>query len=181
VDEGSLAPDLAPVAMRDYLNPSLDTTISAIGQLIYRLGKHADQWALLRERPDLARSAANEATRMGSPVRSFARHTSRDAQIDGVRVPAGARVMMLFASANRDERAFERPDEFDVTRDPRTHLGFGRGVHMCVGQHLAQLEMTALIEAMIPQVKRIEVGEPVVALNNTIYGFASLPTRFVAG
>lgn len=180
VEKGALAPDLAPVSMRDYLNPSLDTTISATGQLIYQLGRNPDQWALLRARPELARNAVNEAVRMASPVRSFARHTSRDVAIGDVTIPEGARVMMVFASGNRDERVFENPDAFDITRSPRHHLGFGSGVHMCVGMHLAQMEMIALLEAMIPRVKRIEVGEPVIAMNNTIYGIGALPTRFVA-
>jgi cytochrome P450 len=178
VEQGLLAPDLAPVAMRDYLNPSLDTTISAIGQVIYQLGINPDQWRMLQAKPELARNAANEAVRMASPVRSFARHTSRDAKVGDIRIPEGARVMMLFASANRDHRVFEDPDRFDITRHPRHHLGFGRGIHMCVGQHLAQMEMIALLEAMIPRVKAIETGEPTVALNNTIYAFASLPAAF---
>ncbi len=178
VAEGRLAPDLAPVAMRDYLNPSLDTTISATGQLIYQLGRNPDQWEKLRERPDLARGAANEAVRMGSPVRSFCRHTSRAVNIGGVTIPEGARVMMVFASANRDERQFERPDDFDITRRAGMHLGFGAGIHRCVGMHLAQLEMVSLIEAMIPHVKTIEVGAPTVALNNTIYAFSALPCVF---
>lgn len=179
VEQGLLAPDLAPVAMRDYLNPSLDTTISATGQLIWRLGSHPDQWELLRNRPELVRNAANEAVRMASPVRSFVRHAARDVDVEGYRIPAGSRIMMVFASANRDERTFERPDTFDVTRNPRHHVGFGSGIHMCVGMHLAQMEMIALLEAMIPMVERIEVGEGIIALNNTIYGFSSLPARFV--
>jgi len=180
VEQGLLSADLAPVAMRDYLNPSLDTTISATGQLIYQLGRNPDQWKLLRSRPDLARNAANEAVRMASPVRSFVRHTSREVEVAGHIIPEGARVMMVFASANRDDRAFERPDEFDITRNPRHHLGFGSGIHMCVGMHLAQMEMIALLEAMIPRVESIEVGEAVPGLNNTIHGFASLPARFIA-
>jgi cytochrome P450 len=179
-DRGELAPELAPVCMRDYLNPSLDTTISATGELLYRLGQNPAQWAMLRERPQLARGAVNEAIRLASPVRSFSRHTSKTVTIDGVAIPEGARVMIVFASANRDERIFERPDEFDITRDPRRHLAFGRGLHMCAGQHLAQLEMMALVKAMIPRVDKIEVGEPEVALNNTIYRYASLPARFAA-
>ncbi len=178
VEEGRLVPDLAPVAMRDYLNPSLDTTISATGQLLYQLGRNPDQWERLRAQPDLARNAANEAVRMASPVRSFARHTSRPVEIAGHLIPEGARVMMLFASANRDERVFENPDRFDISRNPRHHLGFGSGIHMCVGQHLAQMEMIALLNAMIPRVATIAVSEPVVALNNTIHSFASLPTTF---
>jgi cytochrome P450 len=86
--------------------------------------------------------------------------------------------MMLFAAANRDERAFDRPDAFDVTRDPRRHLGFGAGIHMCLGRHLAQLEMTAILKAMLARIERIEVGEPTVALNNTIYRYEKLPARF---
>jgi cytochrome P450 len=178
VERGELAPDLAPVCMRDYLNPSLDTTISATGELIFRLARHPDQWALLRERPDHALRAANEAVRLASPVRSFARHASRSAEIEGVEIPDGARVMMLFASANRDERAFDRPDAFDITRDPRRHLGFGAGIHMCLGRHLAQLEMTAILKAMLARVEEIEVAEPTVALNNTIYRYEKLPARF---
>lgn len=179
VEQGDLPAELAPVAMRDYLNPSLDTTISATGQLIHQLGINPDQWRRLRERPELARNAANEAVRMASPVRSFARHASRDVRVGDVTIPASSRVMMLFASANRDERVFEQPDRFDITRDPRHHLGFGSGVHMCVGQHLAQMEMIALLGAMLARVERIEVDPPVVALNNTIYAFASLPTTLV--
>ena len=180
VDEGKLAPDLAPVAMRDYLNPSLDTTISATGQLIYQIGRHPHQWARLREQPNLANAAVNEAVRLASPVRNFCRHASRDIEIGGVAIPEGARVMMVFASANRDERVFAQADEFDIARRGRRHLGFGLGVHMCVGQHLAQLEMVSLIEAMIPRVKEVRVGEPEIALNNTIYGFSKLPCRFEA-
>jgi ferredoxin-NADP reductase len=180
VESGSLAPDLAPVAMRDYLNPSLDTTISATGQLIYQLGINPDQWERLRKEPELARNAANEAVRMASPVRSFSRHTSREVEIDGYLIPEGARVMMLFASANRDETVFANPDKFDISRNPRHHVGFGSGIHMCVGQHLAQMEMIALLNSMIPRVRDIQVGDPVVALNNTIYGFGRLPTAFIA-
>ena len=161
VREGALPAELAPVSMRDYLNPSLDTTISATGQLIWQLGRNPDQWALLRSRPDFARNAANEAVRMASPVRSFSRHTARSVELGGAVIPQGARVMMVFASANRDERVFERPDDFDITRNPRHHLGFGSGIHMCVGMHLAQMEMIALLEAMIPRVEAIEVGDPV--------------------
>ena len=86
--------------------------------------------------------------------------------------------MMLFASANRDERAFDRPDAFDVTRDPRRHLGFHAGIHMCLGRHLAQLEKTAILKAMLARVEKIEIGEPTVALNNTIYRSGTLPARF---
>lgn len=179
VEDGLLAPDLAPVAMRDYLNPSLDTTISATGQLLYQLGRNPDQWAKLKENPELARNAANEAVRMASPVRSFSRHAARDVTVSGVDIPKGANVMMVYASANRDERMFPDPDKFDITREIRHHVGFGSGIHQCVGMHLAQMEMIALLDGMIPRVREIRVGEPEVALNNTIHSFASLAAEFV--
>ncbi|MEP5731404.1 MAG: cytochrome P450/oxidoreductase [Sulfitobacter sp.] len=180
VDQGALSADLAPFAIRDYINPSLDTTISATGQLIWQLSQNPDQWNKLRDNPDLCRNAVNEAVRLGTPIRSFSRHTTQEVEVAGITLPQGARVMMLFASANRDAQVFDNPDEFDVTRDPKDHLGFGSGIHMCIGMHLAQLEMISLLKAMISSVGRIEVGRPEIALNNTIAAFATLPTTFQA-
>ena len=178
VDEGGLAPELAPYCIRDYINPSLDTTISATGHLIWQLASHADQWHLLRARPELLMNAVNEAVRLAAPIRSFCRHATRDVPFGEWMVEKDARVMVLYASANRDERAFPDPDRFDITRNPRLHLGFGSGIHMCVGMHLAQMEMAALLTAMLSRVERIECGDPQPALNNTIHSFVSLPTRF---
>lgn len=180
VDQGALSADLAPFAIRDYINPSLDTTISATGQLIWQLSQNPDQWDKLRDNPDLCRNAVNEAVRLGSPIRSFSRHTTQEVEVAGIALPKGARVMMLFASANRDAQVFDNPDQFDVTRDPKDHLGFGSGIHMCIGMHLAQLEMISLLKAMISRVGRITVGTPEIALNNTIAAFSTLPTTFQA-
>lgn len=180
VDQGALSAELAPFAIRDYINPSLDTTISATGQLIWQLSQNPDQWDKLRDNPDLCRNAVNEAVRLGAPIRSFSRHTTQDVTVAGITIPQGARVMMLYASANRDGQVFKNPDQFDVTRDPKDHLGFGSGIHMCIGMHLAQLEMISLLKAMISRVGRIEIGTPEIALNNTIAAFSKLPTTFVA-
>ncbi|MEP4037901.1 cytochrome P450 [Pseudophaeobacter sp.] len=180
VDAGDLDPALAPFAMRDYINPSLDSTISATSGLIWQLSQHPEEWQRLRDNPVLVRNAVNEAVRLTSPARSFTRQSTSDVEIAGVIIPAGSRIQMMWGSANRDERAFDNPDKFDITRDPKAHLGFGSGIHMCVGMHLAQLEMMTLIEAMIPRIARIECDTPEVALNNTIYSYSSLKTRFVA-
>ena len=178
VDDGGLSADLAPFCIRDYINPSLDTTISATGQLIWQLSLHPDQWELLKRQPELATNAVNEAVRLGSPIRSFSRHATRNVRVGENEIEKGARVMVLYASANRDERVFETPDRFDITRNPKVHLGFGSGIHMCVGMHLAQMEIASLIRAMIPRVGRIRCENPQMALNNTIYSFKSLPTHF---
>lgn len=176
--EGSLAPELVPAIMMDYLGPSLDTTISVTGQLIYHLGKNPDQWEKLKQDPSLIPNAVLEGVRLASPVRSFTRTVTEDFDIGGVTLPKGARVMMLYACANRDERVFAEPDRLDVTRDASKHLGFGMGIHICEGQHLAQIEIQSLLQAMVTRVDTISVGEPTLALNNTIYGFGSLPVTF---
>jgi len=180
VDAGQLPCEHAPFAIRDYINPSLDTTISAIGEMLWQLANNPDQWEELKQQPRLVRNAVNEAIRLATPIRSFSRHTSKDTNIAGVAIKRGSRVMMLFASANRDERVFPNPDQFDVTRNPTDHLGFGSGVHMCVGMHLAQLEMEALLHAMLMRVGKIKAGAPTVKLNNTIRAFATLPCQFEA-
>jgi len=167
--------ELVAFAIRNYINPSLETTISATGELIWQLSQNPEQWQTLRDKPELCSNAVNEAVRLGTPIRSFTRHTTTDVEIDGVLIPEGSRVMMVFASANRDERQFKNPDQFDVTRNSRDHLGFGSGIHMCIGMYLAQLEMVSLLKAMIYRVGHIEVSDPEIVLNNTIAAFSKLP------
>jgi cytochrome P450 len=166
--------------VRDYIGPSLDTTIAATGELIHQLGQDPSQWDALRRDPALVPNAVNEAVRLGSPIRALTRTTLQECELGGVALPAGARVMILYASANRDERKFPDPDRFDVRRRNNDHVGFGYGAHVCAGMFLARLEMEALLKAMIVQVGRIETGPPTPALNNTIRSFASLPTTFHA-
>lgn len=173
---GEIAPELMPFLLRDLINPSLDTTISAIGQMVIELARNPDEWAALKADPPLAKQAAMEAVRLSTPIRSFSRRATRDAEVAGVMIPEGSRVMMLYASANRDERMFDDPDRFILNRKERQHLGFGAGPHMCVGMHLALMELEAIAIALATQVDRIDVGAPTPALNNTICAFADIPT-----
>ena len=93
-------------------------------------------------------------------------------------LPGGARVIAVYASANRDAAVWEDPDTFNIRRIVRKHVGFGHGVHTCMGLHLARLELTSLISAMLLKVKRWHLdGDPVIAMNNTIRAFAHLPVR----
>ena len=162
--------------MRDYINPSLDTTISATGQAIRLFADNPSQWDLVRTRPELIPNAVEEVVRLATPIRAFTRYTAEDSEIASVAIPQGKRVLVMYASANRDERKFAEPDRFDVTRDVHDHLGFGTGVHMCMGMHLARLEMVSLLQSLARRVKRISLdGEPVVAMNNVIRAYASLP------
>jgi cytochrome P450 len=93
-------------------------------------------------------------------------------------VPKGAKVALLFAAANLDERQFPKPERFDLHRDNANHVGWGNGPHTCVGIHLAKLEMHTLLEAMVPHVERIVVGTPTPIRNNTLQGIGHLPGRF---
>jgi len=176
-ERGEVVRDRCPVMMRDYISPSLDTTIMATASLVWLLGRHPDQWELLRANSSLVPNAINEAVRLESPIRGFTRSVRRDCEVDGTALREGERVLVLYASANRDERRWNDPTRFDVRRDVRDHLGFGFGVHICVGMHLARLEISALVSAMLRRVAAIEVGTAQWQLNNVIHGIARLPVR----
>jgi cytochrome P450 len=178
-DRGEVEAERCPVLMRDYLGPSLDTTIFATANLILLFGRHPDQWDLVRNDPSLIPNAINESLRLESPVRGFTRHLAADATIGGMAVPRDNRVLLLYASANRDERKWQDPEQFDVKRRANDHLGFGNGTHMCAGLHLARLEMTAVLEVLVERVAGFRIGEPVLAMNNVLRGLASLPVQIV--
>jgi cytochrome P450 len=177
---GDIEPRQCPALLVDYLGPSLDTTISALGSAIWLFGTHPDQWDLLRSEPHRARNAFNEVLRLESPITGFTRVATRDADFGGMTVPAGSRLLVLYASANRDERRWERPDAFDITRDASGQIAFGYGVHACVGMGLARLEGAAILEALIPRVGRFVIGEATRRPNNLIRAFATIPTTVIA-
>lgn len=173
---GDIEAHQCPMAIVDYLGPSLDTTVAALGNAVWLFATHPDQWALLRREPDRAKHAFNEVLRIESPISGFTRVTTQPAEIAGVELPAGARVLVSFASANRDERRWDAPESFDVTRNSAGHVGFGHGEHACVGMGLARLEGAAVLTALLERVERFELAGPAVRkLNNVIRSFASLP------
>jgi cytochrome P450 len=114
--------------------------------------------------------------RMHAPVHYFTRLTTEPVDIDGFEVPAGQRVLVMYGSANRDERHYPEPDRFDVTRNPVDQLAFGRGIHLCVGINLAKLEALSYLAALVRHVQRFDlVGEPQWLRNNTLHGLRALP------
>ena len=180
VERGEITAEQCPAMLTAYLAPSLDTTISAIGNAIWLFATHPDQWAILRADPTKIKNAFNEAVRLESPISGFTRLTARAASLSGVEVPVGARVLAMYASANRDERRWGRADQFDVNREASAHLGFGHGVHACAGMGLARLEGNAILSALIRKVDYFEVGTPIRKLNNLIRSFAHLPVTVTA-
>ncbi len=178
VDQGILNEKEVPSMVMDYVGPSLDTTIIGSTHLLYLLGSHPDQWDKLRKSRELISSTVNEALRYSSPVRGWTRYAQEDYELGEHVIPKGSRALFVLDSANRDERKWNKPDEFDIQRNPRDHVAFGFGVHSCLGRHLAQLEMECLLEAMLESVSRIEVGKPKLSYNNSLRGYSELTATF---
>ena len=175
VGTGKLSMPEAMGAISAYIVPSLDTTILAKGHLLYNLAHRPEQWAMLRARPELIPAAVLEGVRHSSVLRWFSRVASADYPVGDTILPQGARVMLLYGSANRDERHYADPDRFDVTRDARDHLAWGTGPHMCAGMNLARIEIEVLLEALVEAKVELRTGAPVAGTNAGLYGFASLP------
>jgi cytochrome P450 len=178
VDEGRITASEAPLLVRSLLSAGLDTTVNGIGAAIYCLARFPEQWQVLRDDPTLARNAFEEAVRFESPVQTFFRTTTREVELSGMRIGEGEKVLMFLAAANRDPRRWDRPDSYDVKRRASGHVGYGSGIHMCVGQLVARLEGEAMLSALARRVATIEItGEPKRRFNNTLRGLDSLPIR----
>ena len=177
---GKLSEAEARGALSAYMIPSLDTTILSKGHLIHNLGRNPDQWRRLKADPSLAPNAVLEAVRHSAVVRWFSRLAKTDYQVEDQVIPEGSRIMLIYASANRDERRFADPDRFDIGRDTRGQLAWGSGAHLCGGMHLAKLEMEVMLEALIEHCDSIETGKPEVVDNQGLYGFRNLPIELHA-
>lgn len=179
MERGALTATEAAMMVVDYVAPSLDTTILATTHMLWRLGTTEGAFDALRQDPNLVGSLVDETVRLASPIREFTRFASSDYVTDDGTVPEGERVAVLYASANWDERHYPNADRFAIDRNPRDHVGWGHGVHLCAGKHLARMEMEALALALARKVRCIEVGAPAPLLNNVLQGFEALPARFV--
>lgn len=180
-DRGEVEAEWCIPLMAAYVAAGMDTTVNAIGSAVLLLATHPDQWRALKANPALARSAANEVLRFESPVQAFARVTTDDQTVEGIEIPAGARVLAMFGSANRDDRKWTNAHEFDVTRNPIDHLGFGFGIHRCAGAALAMLELESILTSLAKRAGDIAiVGEPLRTLNNATRGVHSLPVAVSA-
>src|SRR5882757_1001309 len=176
VDNGAITATEAPLLVRSLLSAGLDTTVNGIGAAVYCLARFPDQFQKLRGDPTLARNAFEEAVRFESPVQTFFRTTTRDVELSGATIPEGEKVLMFLAAANRDPRRWDQPDTYDITRRTSGHVGYGSGIHMCVGQLVARLEGEVMMAALARRVAKIEITGPVKRrYNNTLRGLESLP------
>ncbi|WP_235506110.1 cytochrome P450 [Arthrobacter sp. Leaf337] len=177
-DRGDITEAQAPLIVRSLLTAGVDTTVNGLAVVLYAFATHPDQWDLLREKPALSRTAFDEAVRFESPVQTFFRTTTRDIEVGGALIPEGRKILMFLGSANRDPRRWENPDAFDLNRDPSGHLGFGFGIHQCVGQHIARLEAATILSVLAKRITSIEISGPTRRHhNNTLRAWASLPVR----
>lgn len=180
-DAGEITHEEAEMLVRTLLSAGLDTTVFTLCNAMLSFAENPNQYALLRENPNLARQAMEEVIRYEPTFHSFYRTTTRPVEIAGVKIDENQKICVIIGSANRDPRRWEKPEEFDINRKVTGHLGFGTGIHGCAGQMMARLEGEILLGAFARKVKSIRLtGEPVRHLNNTVRGFESMPARVVA-
>jgi cytochrome P450 len=174
-DRGDVTVAEAEVLVRSLLTAGVDTTVNGLGASLYCLARFPEQFERLRADPSLARAAFEEAIRLESPVQTFFRTTTRVVVIGGETIDEGCKVLMFLGAANRDQRRWDQPDTYDITRRSAGHVGFGTGIHGCVGAVLARLEGEAVLSALAHKVASIEItDEPKRRYNNTLRGLSSL-------
>lgn len=177
-DAGEITADEAHILVRGQLTAGLDTTVNGLANALYAFATNPAEWDRLRADRSLIKPAFDEVLRWESPVQTFFRTTMRDVAVGGLTIPADSKVLLFLGAANRDERKFPEPERFDVSRRPIGHVGFGTGIHACVGQLLARLEAEVMFEALAERVARITLTGPVTRrLNNTLRCIEHLPVE----
>lgn len=154
-----------------------ETTTKMLGNAVDLLFRHPDQRARLIREPQRIVDAVEEVVRYDNSTQMLGRLATHDVQLHGTTIPAGARVLLLIGSANRDDRAIERAEEFDVFRPPVAHLAFGIGTHVCLGASLARLEGRVALEEILRHMPDYEVDERGKARVHSanVRGYARLP------
>jgi len=177
-DDGEITPEQAPLVLRSLFAAGVNTTVHALGALLLGLATHPRQWDLVRRDPQVRSGALDEAVRWHSPIQTMFRTTRGSAPVGPMVLPDNVKVLLCVGAANRDPRRWPEPETFDITRGPSGHLGFGAGIHGCIGQHLARLEAECLLRALAARVTRLELaGPPVRRINNTLNALEALPLR----
>lgn len=135
-----------------------EATVNVIGNGVWALLRHPSQWQRLLEDPSLVDAAVEEMIRYDAPLQMFERTATEDVEIAGFRVPKGQKIAALLGAAARDPKVFTEPDRFDVGRTPNQHLGFGAGVHYCIGALLARIEIAAAVRALLEKAPKLHIA-----------------------
>jgi cytochrome P450 len=154
-----------------------DTTRNTISGSVYALNKNPDQYAKLRANPELISSMVSETIRWQTPLAHMARVATRDIEVGGKMIREGDRVVMWYISGNRDESRIERPNDYIIDRErPREHLSFGFGIHRCVGNRVAEMQLTIIWEEILKRFPEIKVlAEPQRTYSAFVHGYETLP------
>lgn len=156
-----------------------DTTSYTLTGGLKALIDNPDQMARLRAEPDLIPGAIDEMIRWTSPVKHFIRTATEDVEIEGKQVRTGDIVMLSYPSANRDEDVFDDPFAFRIDRRPNRHLAFGTGPHLCLGQHLARMELSSFLRELLSRIDDVALaGTPRLVQSTFVGGVKSLPVRY---
>ncbi|GAB4274361.1 MAG: cytochrome P450 [Pararhodobacter sp.] len=179
-DRGEITHEEAGMLVRSFLSAGVDTTVTGIGNALWCLSQNPGEWEKLKADPTLFRPAFEEVLRYTSPVHTFCRTAGPGAEIAGVPVEEGTKILCVLGAANMDPAKWGDPDVFRIDRKPVGHMGFGAGIHGCVGQNLARAELQALLTVMLERIDRIEpAGEPVWRPNNAIRALDKLPLKVI--
>ena len=156
-----------------------DTTSSSTAGAIWGLCQAPDEFAKLKATPSLIPGLVDESIRWTTPVKHFMRSATADYELRGRTIKAGDWLWLAYPSGNRDEEVFDDPNAFHIDRNPNRHLAFGYGAHLCLGQHLAKMEMRILWEELIPRLQSLELaGEPRLSVGSFVGGPKRLPIRY---
>lgn len=156
-----------------------DTTSSSTAGAMWALAENPEQFRRVKDDPSLIPGLVDEAIRWTTPVKTFMRSATADTELAGRAIAKGDWLMLCYASGNRDEAVFEDPFRFRVDRGPAKHLAFGYGAHLCLGQHLAKMEMRILFEELLPRLARVEMAGPGrVSQSSFVNGPKEVPIRF---
>ena len=153
--------------LRNLLPAGAETTSRSTASLAFGLLTHTDQLAAVRADRDLLPQAIEEGIRWETPLLNFMRETTRDTELGGVQIPAGSTMAVNLGSANHDETRWENPEQFDIFRERKPHIGFGHGAHVCIGMHLARLESTVIFNTLFDRLPGLRLDpdapEPYIA------------------
>jgi 4-methoxybenzoate monooxygenase (O-demethylating) len=177
-DRGECSEAEAERLVRSFLSAGVDTTVNGIAHMLLAFATHPEAWDLVRKTRTLARSVFDESLRWDSTVQTFFRTTTREVMVAGVSIPESSKVLLFLAAANRDPRFWDKPEHFDPARKNAGHVGFGFGLHQCLGQMVARQEAEVVLASLLARVDSIRLTGPVVRrVNNTVHALKSLPIQ----
>ena len=181
IDGERLSDDEIYSFLRLLLPAGVETTYRSTGNLLFGLLSNPEQLEAVRADRSLIPQAIEEAIRWDAPLLIITRVATRDTELAGVRIPAGSSVMPMLGSANRDETRWDDPDRFDIFREAKPHIGFGHGTHVCLGMHLARLEMRVALELLfdrLPNLRLDPAGDDPHIRGQVFRSPTSLPVLF---